>query len=253
MMKNNQSQDTHLVKTELADMFVENRGIQWIADNGRNLLIIAFGIMILLFATFRYTSQGIIRSEISYIQSENDFNKFIQESDPKASLETLKVLDPYLKSDLNLQQKYDAMIAEKLIANGQVNEGIPFAERALNRTKAENTPLFSSYSETTLLIANQKFEEALKRSTAFKEELLKLESPLETNLLYAMNLLRIASLEQTLNLHPQELNTWNEWKTFILSKNNSSSLEKLIQEFNADGLSLNNYIEMREKFLKNVQ
>jgi hypothetical protein len=76
--------------------------------------------------------------------------------------------------------------------------------------------------------------------------------------LFALNLLRIAILQQQLGDRPGELQTWREWKRYAgLEKGDSNSLKVspvafryAIQQLAIGSVSLPDYIAHREKELK---
>lgn len=243
-MKNNQPHETSLEKIPLADMLGEHPWIQWISENGRNLLILFLILISLFFVVYRISFNSVAKSELNYINAENEFQRFMSEKNPANAKETLNKLTALLIAYPELKPKYDGLIAEKLIADGNLGSDLEMATSAIERTKSENAPFYTAYSETTLLIADKKYEEALKKSLSLNETLNQNNAP-ET-LLLPLNLLRIGSLQQLLNLQTEELQTWNTWK----AEANNPVFKNLVNQFNIEKVSLTNYIETREKFLK---
>ena len=109
----------------------------------------------------------------------------------------------------SLQRKYEAEIAQKLLDTERTQEALEWVKGPLERIKSE-TPFHSSYAETSLLIEQGSFQEALEKSVQLKEQMNQSfdigrlsEDPLVGgSLLYAHNLLRIASIQQRLNNRP---------------------------------------------------
>lgn len=248
-MKNNQSRGNSMEKIPLADIFAENNLVHWISENGKTILILFLAVVTLFFVAYRLSSGYIVKSELNYINAENEFQRFIAEKNGPSMQESLNKLNAMLLAHPELHAKYDGLIAEKLLATANTEESLPFANAAINRTLSENSPFYSDYSTTTLLIAEQKYEEALKNSLNLKE-LLSKNNDASNGLLFAFNFLRIGILQQQLGLEKDELATWNEWKTATNSKVNKESFEKLTNHFNIEKLSLTNYIETREKLLR---
>jgi len=245
-MKNNHVNNNSIQKIPLADLLEENQTIHWISTNGRFLLIAFFVIISLFFLAYRVSFGNKIKSEVNFINAENDYQRFAKENQPVALQENLDKLKNILSAMPELHTKYDGLIAQKLITENEVTASIPFAMRAIDRTKAENAPFYSDYSLITLLVAEQKLEQALADSLALKHSLLNSENG-SHELLFASNLLRIATLQQQLNLKQEELNTWAEWKEAV---NNHESFQKLLKSLNQEKISLSRYIEAREKLLK---
>lgn len=246
-MKNNQPvPKTAFEKPPISDLLEENQIIQWISENGRVLLIGFLFAIALFFTAYRFSSFGIVKSELNYINAENEYQRFMAEKNRVQSEETLKRLMGFMTTDPQLYAKYDGQIAEKLLVEGEVAKGLPFAKRALERTESESGSNFTNYSKNSLLIAEQKYEEALKKSLNLNDTMIK--EGAENSLLFAFNLLRIGALQQELGLKKEEASTWEEWNKRA-ALNRQEELNILISRFNADKLSLTDYIESRKKFL----
>ncbi len=248
-MKNNhiKNHDT-IEKIPLADLLEENQIIHWISTNGRVLLIAFFAIIALFFLSYRISFGNMVKSEVNFINAENDYQRFAKEKISAKQLENLDQLKAILSQMPELEPKYDGLIAQTLITENEVIASLPFATRAIDRTKSENSPFYSDFSSNTLTIAEQKYAEALTNALVLKQSLLNSEKSNE--LLFAYNLLRVASLQQLLNLEQDELNTWSEWKALANANINNENFRELLNQFNNENLSLTNYIETRENFLR---
>jgi len=252
-MKNNRPMQTSIEKEAFSEFSEDNNFVQWLVDNGRNLSFAFLAVIALFVVGYRISFGSMVKSETNYINAENDYQRFNSEKNSETQQKYLSSLNSIMASHPELYAKYDGLIAQKLIADENYTESLPFATRAIDRTKNENAPLYSDYSLTTLLIAETNYQEALKKSLNLKALILK-ESENETSsikktadLLFAFNLLRIGMLQQQLQLEKDELVTWNEWKT---AKINDETIKKLINNFNVGQISLINYIEAREKILR---
>lgn len=249
-MKNNHIKNHNTIeKIPLADLLEENQVIHWISTNGRVLLIAFFAIIALFFLAYRISFGNMVKSEVNYINAENDYQRFAKEKTSTKQLENLDKLRNILSQMPELQSKYDGLIARNLILENEAQLSLPFATRAINRTKSENAPFYSAYSSTTLTIAEQKYAEALTEALALKQSISNSEKN-SKELLFAYNLLRVASLQQLLNLEKDELNTWSEWKALANANINNENFKELLNQFNNEKLILNNYIETRENFLR---
>ncbi len=249
-MKNNQQQ-TVLQQPPFAEILEENNFVHWFLENGK-VLILGFLIVIAMFLVgYRITYGSMMKSEVNYINAENNYQRFMSEKSETKSQEALMNLSAIMSNYPELYAKYDGLIAQKLIVEGNISESLPFANRAIDRTQSENTPLYSEYSKTALLIAEKKYEEALKNALELKQQLLKnefvmsIESP--EGILFAFNLLRIGMLQQQMKLESAELATWNEWKAAKIS---NEAFQKLANNFNVGQINLTNYIDAREKTLR---
>lgn len=215
----------------------ENRVILWLTDNGKYLLWAACGAILLssLFFYFQGSQSG--KAVLEYALAERAFNKLSEGTEEVQ--ESLSELQALLLKYPELQSRYDGALAQLLISNGKAEEAQFFANRALNRTKADLSPIYKAYTETTLLIANNQFETALENARDLQNRLMAEHiSPT----LQAINLLRIAMLQQKLGLIEQEKVTWKEWQ--IMAQTNPATMP-LQGIFNEGKINLPDYIQTR--------
>lgn len=241
--------------TLFSNSWDESPFIQWISTYGRYLLLLAIGLITLLLVIYRMVSGGSGNAERDYLSADQAFTLFARplaaDTDPAANKEALTQLKSYLNRYPELHAKYDGLIAQTLLYRGEMEEATQFAALALNRTAGETPSFYSEYSQTTLLIGSQHYSDALARAQALHQKMLKAEKPNafgET--LFAFNLLRIAILQQQIGLKKDELQTWQEWKGY-LNKASGAAFQRLVEQFTENKISLLNYIEAREKVLKN--
>lgn len=233
-------------ESSFEELLEQNNFVHWILTNGKTLLVAFFILIAFFILAYRLLFGTMVKSEFDFINAENDYQRLLTEKNADTRQETLGKLEKIIAQHPELHTKYDAPLAQFLMGAGNVNEALPFAASAIQRTESENSPLFSDYSKTSLLIAESKYEEALKNSLNLKEVLLNNEAE---NLLFAFNLLRIGMLQQQLKLEKDELATWGEWESKTMKKNNES-FQKLIDSSIIGQLSLTNYIETRKEILR---
>lgn len=234
------------LESSFEENFEDNRFIHWILSNGKNILISFFVFVALFFIAYRVLFGSIVKSEHDFINAENDYQRLLTEKNQGALQETLQKLEINLKAHPELHAKYDALIARRLIAVGNVQEALPFALNAISRTEVENAPYYSDYSKTSLVIAESNYTQALQNSLKLKEALIANEA---NEFLFALNLLRIGMLQQQLKLEKDELATWNEWGNKFSNKNNEV-FQKLVDYSIIGQVSLTNYIETRKENLR---
>jgi len=147
-----------------------------------------------------------------------------------------------------LEKKYEAVIAQKLMSTDKINEALLMANRSIERVK-HDVPFHSAYGQTSLLIEQGNFQQALENAVALKEKMgaSHLSDPKPGSLLYAHNLLRIACLQQELNNRPGEKAAWEELESFIQSNPSASDLLK--SSFSEKQVTLTQYIDARKKAL----
>lgn len=138
-----------------------------------------------------------------------------------------------------LEKKYEAVIAQKLLNTARIDEGLELAHRSLSRVKDE-APFHSLYAQTSLLIEQGSYQQALQEAVSLKEKL----SP--ASLLFAHNLLRIACLQHELKNRPGEKAAWEELETFL---ENSPFADLLLANFSSKQVDLHQYIVARKQQL----
>lgn len=211
--------------------------MQWLSEYGKYLLWATLGFVALILLFYRFSSTDSSKAAADYIIAERNFVKISTDADSQDSLAELKAI---LQNHPELQPKYDGLLAQILIARGDTSSATPFAIRALKRTQKENSPFYTSYAETTLLISEKKFEEALGQAKEL-QQLLRTEQ--HTTKLFAFNLLRIASLQRQLGLSEQEQQTWKEWQA--LAQTNPTIAMPLQNHFTEGKMTLIDYIQTR--------
>lgn len=254
-----------------SDTLEEHPVIQWAVANGKTLLYVFLGIVLGSILIFRFVSGGSAVSEADFLNAEKEYLLLAAPSaegnDAGGQATALNALSRIMAAHPELHAKYDGLVAEILLINGENAKAREYATSAIKRTAPENDPFYTSYAQTTLEIADGKYEEALKAALSLKDQMttqgLALQDTPEkiqfSTLLYSFNLLRIGMLQQQLALHADELKTWDEWKG-LMRKSEEGSLpnyldSQLFMSFNhllSEGnTSFANYIEAREKILKN--
>ncbi len=254
-----------------SDSLEENPLIQWIIANGKILLYILFGLILLGILISRFMIGSPATNEADFINAEKEYLLFKtptnEESDPQIQASALKNFEKILAAHPELHAKYDGSLAEILLIRGEPTQASDFATSAMQRTAKENDPFYTPFAQTTLAIANGQYEQALNQSKTLKEQMIKVGQELQdtpekipfSTLLYSLNLLRIGMLEQQLARHEDERNTWQEWRDLSRRSQEGglpkyldgplfSSFENLLSEGNVTFI---NYIETREKVLTN--
>ncbi len=162
-----------------------------------------------------------------------------------------------LKKVPALQQKYEPVIAQKLIEGGRGAEALQIAYHSLNLARDE-VPYHAHFAESTLLIEQGEYQKALERSAALKEKMMK-ECNIDAfwgdrlvggSVLFVHNLLRIACLQQELQNRPGEMAAWEELEGFLKKNEDGPTSHILLSSFQEKGLDLTHYISERKSLLK---
>lgn len=169
-----------------------------------------------------------------------------------------------------LHAAYDGALAQSFLNSGKLAEAKPYAEATFARTAPNHLEYYTDFAETSLLISGKKFQEALEKAKLLQSKMLNasnLVGDSSTQIqnvsseLFALNLLRIAMMQQELGDKAGELETWQEWKQYAgLKKGNAPSLNintdtfrELTQRLAIGTISIPDYIDHREKALGPVQ
>jgi len=253
-------------KPGLLDYFDEGQVSEWLMENGKNIFYILAGVIGIIILTYLLSNRQSNQAEQEYIQAANDFTYFTKtayEKNSDAANESLKRLQNTLSQHPELHAAYDGAIAQILLNRGEINVAQPYAQSTLARVKSDNLPYYFEYANNTLLISQKKFKEALENALSLQQ---KMKEAIENQAsekwfgdeLFALNLLRIAMLQQEQKNPEAELQTWQEWKHYAGLGNNTNAAEKVnpyafrsvIQQLASGSFSLPDYISYRENILK---
>lgn len=252
---------------QVSSLFDEGNIGEWFIKNRQNIL---YGFLIALSAIFliyKMMGSSVRSTEANYIQTTNDFLAFTNPNNannPQLTDEALKNLESSLKQHPHLGAAYDGSIAQTLINRNQIETALPFANASLERTKSADLPDYADYAQTTLLIEQKNYKEALEKAFALQKSMMNTlkDHPDQPHAfgdeLFAFNLLRIAMLQQQLGDTAGELKTWQYWKQYAgLNANQQPSIKinpqafrAVIQQLAIGAFSLPDYIAYRESVLK---
>lgn len=225
----------------------ENGAIQWLSEYGRYLIFALLAVIAIVLLLYKLVANSNSKADSDYLSADSNFRTFISaDEEPSVTEEAFNKLQTIIERRPELHAKYDGLIAQTLINRNQTDLALPFADLAMQRTHIEDRPFFTSYTKTTLLIGNKKYEEALEKAKELEQQMLSKSSNSLT--LFAFNLLRIATLQQQLGLKEEELASWKKWKQ--LSEDHPQAIAPLIRHFQEGKISLLNYIQARENSLK---
>ncbi len=186
----------------------------------------------------------------TYVAAQESFTKWISSGDEASYLEMRKAL----KKVPSLERKYAAAIAQKLFEKGSISEALLFAHHSLESLK-EDVPFHAAYGETSLLIEQGSYQDALQRSVALKEEMKGQSNfshkvgdyPEGGSYLFAHNLLRIACLQKELHNRHGEKAAWEELETFLSGNEELGS--QVFEGLCEKEVSFSEYIAERKKQL----
>ncbi|HEV8051138.1 MAG TPA: hypothetical protein VGP47_01490 [Parachlamydiaceae bacterium] len=252
-------------KSSFLDFLDEGRLTDWLSEHGKNILYGLAGILGLIVITYAFSSGQANKAEQEYIQAANDFAYFTKATDtqdPALVQGALDRLNNTMSKHPELHAVYDGAVAQTLLNRSKTAEAKPFASATLKRVSSNDLPFYGDYAETSLLISQQNFKMALENTLILQQkmnEVLDNQPSARTfgDELFAINLLRVAMLQQETGDKTAELKTWQEWKQFAgLNSSNTTTLvnpqafRSVIQQLAIGSISLPDYISYRESLLK---
>jgi hypothetical protein len=167
----------------------------------------------------------------------------------KTNSDELKELLRITKKHMHLTPSFEASIAQELIANDKVEEAKYFASFSIKRLE-KNLPLHAIFAKGSILIANDKYKEALKGALLLKKQIKENAKAKDYDLLYGYNLLRIAVLQKSLDKKSQELISWQEFEKYLKTQKNEPNLQILDQAHTFyEKESIQNYLDHRKKII----
>lgn len=244
------------------DVLEENQVLNWLQNNGQNVAYFFAGLLGAIVLGYWFFSHRTAKIEQEYYIAENAVVKMqlpqVTEQDKVAATQAYDKLKTIVNGNRDLQAKYDGIIAETLLQQGNVQEALPFAERNLERVKVDNLPFYQDFARNTLLISQAQYDQALKQSIQLQTQMqAQAKEADDQNIprtfgdsLYAMNMIRIAMLQQQAGLKADELKTWDQINQAMNGKNSVikdlNALNAVISHMDDTGVSLSNYIDSRK-------
>jgi hypothetical protein len=198
--------------------------VHWMIQKRKALVLATSALLVavICFAIIRSKNtkqyfQDIQRAEVL----AEDLEQVNPQEDPeKATSELMSICS----RQKDLKPRYDGIIAQNLIIEGKPSEN--FAEGAIESLQVNNLPLFSQFSEITLLSEQGKLPEALSKAKALLEN-----SPNFT--LRACTLLQIASLQRAVKQQEGCKKTVEELRQLLKSDPQGEKILSLIEKQHA--------------------
>jgi hypothetical protein len=208
-----------------------------------NKKVIAATLVVLTAITIPMIRSQMRPDPLVFAKAEALFNRWESSSNDQVLLSDLQKT---IQNIPQLREKYDTAIAHKMIQNGQGSELFKVAQKAMSIIE-QDAPLHADFAETTLLIEQSGYQQALERAVRLKQKML--NDQLTKTVLFGENLIRIAHLQQELKNGPGEKAAWDDVQSFF--KEETSAAKRILQEFQAKRINLESYINSRQRSLKN--
>ncbi len=248
---------------------MEEKVAQWLKTYGSAVIysgLAIFSLMLVLFVWNQFTAHA---DEKDYLQAEASYRTFSalpSDQQSPATQPSFLELQSILEKRPELASRYNGLIAQTFLRLGDIPLALSYGQKALKNLSDESLPFYEDYSKTSLLIADGKYPEALKRAEFLKKKMT--ESGALTNdapftrgfgdTLYAFNLLRLAGLQRQLSNTDAELAAWNEIEQLLTAKESARgkgaltqhSIQNVLATFKTGKVGLLDYIEARKKSLR---
>lgn len=235
----------------------------WISDHFRKIFLLCGTLIVISFCLFQLMGKLPMGKKSDYLEIQGVYSAWASKG--TQDLKLFKNLEKPLSRHPELQAKFGTQIAQRLLSLGDVGRANVYAGAALKRSKNLASAYYSQFTRNTLLISQGKYAEALVGAKSLKEELEKDDAFWEGRdkfirsgtILYAYNLLRIASLERQVGSVEGELKAWEDlvrnagWQGHQANMKtyDPEAYALLEQNFTQGDISLLNFIEQRKKEL----
>jgi hypothetical protein len=258
-MKKTMVKEQQSIPPELWELAESNMIVKWIVTNGRTIAYGCLGILIALLAMVRLGWIGNAQTFENEQKAQKEYTAFIKDPLAPTAEETLKTLTDDLNRYPSLRPQYEGKVAQQWIILNKPAEAEPLVNNSLKRTQHLLEPEYRDYSTITLMIQDGKIKEALEQSKRLQEHFVSLAQKDQQHqlpygdTLFASNILRIAFLQNQLNLSDLEDKTWIEWKEYRDGKQDlpvaiSPTVFQSIEAIYTEGqVGLSDYIKLRTK------
>lgn len=148
-----------------------------------------------------------------------------------------------------LQPRFDSLIAQEMLLQGNTKELDPYAKRSVERLKALGLTDFAAFSEVSRLTGLENYKEALKKALELKESLAAKKQDANAKPQYVLEgflLLHIASLNQKLEQQEAMLQSVIELKEHLGLIKRQKPLTRQERELASDMLA---FLQDREESL----
>ncbi len=222
--------------------FIKKQSIDWVKTHLMTVAGIGAFIAVSAVGISKWVKGD---AQVDYLAADMAYNHW--EGDKNEQFVKLQKL---IRKHPELHAKYDGAIAQKLLSNSEKGLATSYGKATLKRI-GDFSPYYKEFSACSLMIADQKLEQALHEAKTLKasmdgdDRFWEQKSTLIRHgcILYAYNLLRIAMLEKLAGTPQGELEAWAEMKEAYL----------LIQQnFQSQEISLLDYIKYREEALTSM-
>lgn len=264
MSKNSGKATSPLDKFDFNDDMMDHPIIQWLTRHRQTILYSFLALIAVVSIIYRYLSREASNAETAYTQATIEFNRFqdagLAATEPVARDEAFTNLQQLMNQYPELHAKYDGLIAETLIIEGKPDEAQSFAQLSFDRTQHDDSPFYTDFAKTTLVVSRGSYDRALQEAHSLQERMVAQLAVAQQNrttptfgpTLFTLNLIRVAVLQQQLGNKEGELKAWEELKRLTTpgkSAFDPAELKEAVALFSEGRATLTGYIEHRIRAL----
>jgi hypothetical protein len=246
---NKSSNSSSINNIHFDEDWTSHPAIEWLSTHKNILLWAVFGIIAALIIATRLITWRTLDAEKDFFQAQAAFNQFEQAAgntaEGTAAAADFEQLQAIMQRHPELRSKYEGPLAQTLLIIGQVPQAQAYIEDIFKRAQSDHLQLYQNYTNTSVLIGQGDYANALQNAKQLKSDLDQLGERANP-ILYVYNLIRLAMLYQQMEQPGEELKAWEELQ------NQTQRLEAVIeasQAFQVGNASLNQYIEERKSAL----
>lgn len=236
------------LKEDWIDSIRDSDFFNKLIEQRRNLPYIFLVMVLVIGISFKFMSGRSQRAESNFLLAENYKAKIIRSitapNGISTELNALNDLDKINQNYPELQPKYDGMMGQLYLINGDLSYSEKINQRVTQRTGNDQYLNQHDLTKTTYNIAKGNYKEALAEAKALQG---KLSADEKTTLAY--NVLRMAMLQQELGDVAAEREIWDLWKTLSQQPNNSESFALVADRFKEGDFTLTEYINERNRVI----
>jgi len=214
----------------MTQIMEENKYLKFLGKHWSKLLLGFLAIASIAVWGERRFSTNRSHSQQDFLVGNQILERF-HKGEPLA-VESIEATEMILERHPELHPKYDMMLAMTYLAERNPSKGLVFAKATLEHARQDLPCLYQDYAKTSLLIAEKRYQEAYKEAQDLYTQL---QNNKAYSILYAMNLLRLVSLELEIDATSE---AWEELKAHPAF----ASITPLFQEGN---LSLEDWHSLR--------
>lgn len=243
-------------------VLMKEEWIEKLAANWKTALFIGLGVLALIVSLIQFA--GKARSSLFADSFALEQSLSAWEASGFKDGEALSKIEKALSRHADFQAKAGAQVAQKLLALKEIKRAIPYTEKTLRRVPFP-TAYHRRFAQNAVQIGKGEYAAALTEAKELKKDL-ENDSALWSkqgegahygSILYAFNLLRVASLETVAGTPERALAVWKELEEQLVKAQfapatlaiNPEGYYLLEQNFTQNDLTLRAYIQHQKAVL----